>query len=70
MRRKGVLRRNVFRKDCVPRDLASFVDQVQRRRGQRWNVHGLANVASRVRSAGVLVNEDAASSEIQQSDAA
>jgi hypothetical protein len=29
MRRKGVLGRNVFRKDCVPRDLASFVDQVQ-----------------------------------------
>jgi hypothetical protein len=31
MRRKGVLGRNVFRKDCVPRDVATFVDQVQRR---------------------------------------
>jgi hypothetical protein len=70
MRRKGIQWRNVFRKDCVPCDLASLVDQVQRRRRQRRNVHGLANVAGRVRSAAVLVDEDAASGEIQQGNAA
>ena len=57
MRRKGILRRDVFRKDRrQPRDLASFVDQVQRRGRQGRNVQGLANVAGRVRSAAVLVD--------------
>jgi hypothetical protein len=70
MRREGVQWRNVFRKDCVPCDVASFVDQIQRRRRQRRNVHRLANVARRVRSAAVLVDEDAASGEIQQGNAA
>ena len=70
MRRKGIQCRNVFRKDCVPRDLASFVDQVQRRRRQGRNVQGLANVAGRVRSAAVLVDVSAASGEIQESHAA
>jgi hypothetical protein len=70
MRRKGIQCRNVFRKDCVPRDLASFVDQVQRRRRQGWNMQGLANVAGCVRSAAVLVDVRAASGEIQESHAA
>ena len=70
MRRKGIQWRDVFRKGCVPGDLSSFGDQVQRRRRQRGNVHGLANVAGRVRSAGVLVDVRAAGGEIQQSDAA
>lgn len=70
MRRKGIQRRNVFKKNCVPCDLATFVDQVQRRGCQRRNVQGLANVTRRVRSAGMLVDEDAATGEIQQSNAA
>jgi hypothetical protein len=70
MRREGVQWRNVFRKDCVPCDLASLVDQVQRRGRQRRNVHRLANVAGGVRSAAVLVDKDAAGGEIQQSYAA
>jgi len=70
MRREGIQRRDVFRKDCMPGDLASFVDQVQRRGRQGRNVQGLANVAGRVRPAAVLVDVRAASGEIQESHAA
>lgn len=70
MRRKGIQWRNVFRKNCVPCDLATFVDQFQRRGRQGRNVQGLANVTGRVRSAGVLVDKDAATGEVQQSNAA
>jgi len=70
MRRKGIQRGDVFRKDCVPCNLASFGDQVQRRGRQGRNVQGLANVAGRVRSAAVLVDVSAASGEIQESHAA
>jgi hypothetical protein len=70
MRRKGIQGRNIFRKSCVPCDLASFVDQIQRRRGQRRNVNGLANMAGAVGSARVMVDKNAASSEIQESNAA
>ena len=65
MRRKGIQWRDIFRKDCVPSDLARFADQVQRRGRQGRNVQGLANVTGRIRSAGVLVDEDAATGEIQ-----
>ena len=70
MRRKGIQGRNIFRKSYVPCDLASFVDQTQRRWCQRGNMQGLANVAGSVGSAGVLVDKAATSSEIQENKAA
>jgi hypothetical protein len=70
MRCKGIQRGNVFRKDCVPCDLASLVYQVQRRRRQGRNVQGLADVTRGVRSAGMLMDKDPATCEIQQSHAA
>ena len=54
----------------MPCDLASFLDQIQRRRRQRRNVHGLADMAGALGSASVMVDKNATSSEIQESNAA
>lgn len=70
MRREGIQWRNVLRKNRVPRDLAGFVDQAQRRSRQCGNMQGLANVAGSVRAASVLVNKAAATGEIQENKAA
>ena len=70
MQRERIQRRNIFRKHGVPGDLPRFGDQIQGRSRQRRHVQRLANVAGSVRPAGVLVNENAATGEIQQSHAA
>ena len=54
----------------MPGDLPRFRNQIQGRSGQGRHVQRLANVTSSVRPAGVLVNEDAATGEIQQGHAA
>ena len=70
MQRERIQRRIVFRKHGVPGDLPRFRNQIQGRSGQRRHVQRLANVAGSVRPAGVLVNENAATGEIQKRRAA
>ena len=70
MQREGIQRRIVFRKHGVPGDFPHFRDQIQGRSGQRRHVQRLANVAGSVWPAGVLVNENAATGEIQKRHAA
>ena len=70
MQRERIQRRNIFRKHGVPGDLPRFRNQIQRRSRQRRHVQRLANVAGSLRATGVLVNENAASREIQESNAA
>ena len=54
----------------MPGDLPRFRNQIQRCSRQRRHVQRLANVAGSVRPAGVLVNKNAATGEIQQGHAA
>ena len=70
MKRERIQRRSVLRKNRVPGDLPRFRDQIQGRSGQRRHVQRLANVAGSVWPAGVLVNENAATGEIQKRHAA
>ncbi len=70
MQRKGIERRNIVRQNSVPGDLPRFRDQIEGRKRQRRHVQRLANVASGFRTTSVLVDKDAASGEIQQSNAA
>jgi hypothetical protein len=70
MRRERIQRRNTIRQRSVPGYLPRFGDQIQRSSRQCRHVQRLANVAGRVRPAGVLMDERSASSEIQQGQAA
>jgi hypothetical protein len=70
MQGERIERRIVFRKHGVPGDLPRFWNQIQGRSRERRHMQRLANVASSVRPSGVLVNENAATGEIQQSHAA
>ena len=70
MQRKGIERRNIVRQNSMPRDLPRFRDQIESRGRQRRHVQRLANVTRSLRSAGVLVDKSAASSEIEQRKAA
>ena len=70
MQRKGIKRRNIVRQNRVPRHLPRFRDQIESRGRQRRHMQRLANMAGSVRAAGVLMYESAASSEIQQRNAA
>jgi hypothetical protein len=70
MQRERIQRRNIFRKHGVPGNLPRFRNQIQGRSRKRRHVQRLANVAGSVWPAGVLVNENAATGEIQQSHAA
>jgi hypothetical protein len=54
----------------MPSYLPSFRDQLKRRGRQRRYVQRLANVAGSFRTTSVLVDKDAASSEIQEDHAA
>ena len=64
MQRKGIKRRNIVRERSMPGDLQCFRDQIESRGRQRRHVQRLANVASSVRAASVLMDERAASREI------
>ena len=70
MQSERILRCGAIRQRGVPPNFPSLRNEVQRSRGQRWHVQRLANVASGVWSAGVLVYERPASREIQQGHAA
>jgi hypothetical protein len=70
MQRKGIERRNIVRECSVPGNLPRFRDQSESRGRQRRHVQRLANVACSVRAASVLMDERAASREIQQRHAA
>jgi hypothetical protein len=54
----------------MPRDLPRFRDQIQSSSRQDRHVQDLADRANAIRPAAVLVDENAAASEIQQSNAA
>jgi hypothetical protein len=69
MRRESIKRGNSFRKNRMPSDLASLRDQIYRRHCQGRHMKRLANMAGSFRGAVVLVDEGAASSEIQQGHA-
>jgi len=66
MQRKGIERRNIVRQCSVPGDLPRFRDQSKSRRRQCRHMQRLANVASGVRAAGVLMDKGATSREIEQ----
>lgn len=70
MQREGIEYRGVFGKNGAPRNLPGFRNQVQGGGGQGRRMQRLANVAGGIRTAGVLVYVCAASSEIQQREAA
>jgi len=56
----------VFRERRVPRHLLDFGNQVQAGSGQGGHVQRLANVASRLRPTGVVVEKRAAPGKVQQ----
>ena len=70
MKRERIEWGSIFRKNSMPGDLPRFRNQIQGRSGQRRHVQRLANVAGSVWPAGVLVNKNSATGEIQQSHAA
>ena len=70
MQSERILRCGAIRQRGVPRNFPRFRNKVKRSRSQRRHVQRLANMASGVRSAGVLVYERPASREIQQGHAA
>ena len=70
MQRERIEWGSILRKNSMPIDLPRFRDQIQGRSGQRRHVQRLANVAGSVWPAGVLVNENAATGEIQKRHAA
>jgi hypothetical protein len=70
MQSERILRCGAIRQRGVPPNFPSLRNEVQRSRGQRWHVQRLANVAGRVRPAGVMMQKGAASREIQQGHAA
>ena len=70
VKRKRIQRRNAIWRCGMPRNFLRFGNEVERRRGQRRHMQRLANVASGIRSAGVMMQNRAASREIQQREAA
>jgi hypothetical protein len=66
MQSAKILWRGVIRKSDMPRNFPRLRNEVQRSRGQRRHVQRLADVASRIRPAGVMMQNGAASREIQQ----
>jgi len=69
MERKGIKRGNIFQKNRMPSDLVGLRDQIYRRNRQGRHMQRLANMAGSFRGILVLVDEGAASSEIQQGQA-
>jgi len=67
---EGILWRLISRESGVPRNFPRLRDEVERSRGQRRHVQRLANVASGIRAAAVVMQNGAASREIQQRHAA
>jgi len=67
---EGILWRRISRESGVPRNFPRLRDEVERSRGQRRHVQRLANVASGIRAAAVVMQNGAASREIQQRHAA
>jgi hypothetical protein len=65
MQRNRIAWRNVLRQRRISGDQFGSSDEVQGGRCQRWHVQRLADVADRVRSACVLV-EQAAGGEVQE----
>ena len=70
MRRESIKRGNILGKNRMPSDLAGLRDQIYRRNRQGRHMQRLANMAGSFRGILVLVDEGAASSEIQQHHAA
>jgi hypothetical protein len=70
MQGESIKRRNVFRKNRVPRDLPILRDQIQRRSRQGGHMQRLANMAGSFRTTIMLVGEGAAGSKIKQRQAA
>lgn len=66
MQRKRIARSCVLRERKMPGDELRRADQVKRGRRQRRHVQRLANMASRVRTLGMFVQEAAARREIQK----
>ncbi len=70
MERKGIKRGNIFQNNRVPSDLPGLRNQIYRRNRQGRHMQRLADMAGSCRGTVVLVGEGAASSEIQQRQAA
>jgi hypothetical protein len=66
MQRNGIRWDRVFREGRMPCDLLRFRNQVQAGSGQGGHVQRLANVASRLRPTGVVVEKRAAPGKVQQ----
>jgi hypothetical protein len=69
MQGKGIACSRVVRERRVPDDRLRFRDQVERRSRQRRQMQRLANVASRVRTIRMLVQQSATRREKKQSGA-
>jgi hypothetical protein len=70
MRRKGIQRGGDCGRRSLPRNLLPLWEQVNRSSRQGRHVQSVADRANALRSACVLVDKDAATGEIQQSNAA
>ena len=70
MQSERILRRGAIRQGGMPRNFPCFRNEIKRSRGQRRHVQRLANVASGIRAAAVVMQNGAASREIQQRHAA
>ena len=70
MQGKGIFRSYVPQNRCIPGDWPRCGDQIQRGRRQRRHVQRLANMASRLRPALVMVQKRAARGEEEQYRAA
>jgi hypothetical protein len=69
VRRKRIAGRGMLRERSKPGNQFGRGDEVQCRRGQRWHMHRLADVTGSVGTTRMLVEETAASREIQKYDA-
>ena len=69
MKHKGIARSRVVRERRIPGNGLRFGNQVERRGRQCWQMQRLANVASRVRTIRMLVQQSAARREKQKSGA-
>ena len=70
MQSERILWRGVIRQSGMRRNFPRFGNEVERRRGQRRHMQRLANVASGIRAAGVMMQNRATSREVQQREAA
>ena len=69
MQREGIQRRSVVGKNSMPGDLPYLRDQIESGSRESRHVQRLANRANAFRSAAMLVDEHAATREIEQRNA-